>query len=47
MRIFYIMRLMDAGCPVTRHELIDTEWFALGELKAEMDRLAREKQKGR
>lgn len=28
-----IMRLQDAGCPIGRHELTNTEWLELGILK--------------
>ncbi len=37
------MDLLDAGCPVGRHELTDPEWIAMGILKAERQRLIREK----
>lgn len=34
--------LIDAGCPVERHELTNYEWLALGEIKKERDRLSME-----
>lgn len=34
-RLLHYARLVDAGCPVGRHELLDREWIALGIIKAE------------
>jgi len=31
--------LLDAGCPVQRHELTDVDWLAVGTIKAEREKL--------
>ena len=41
------MALEDAGCPLGRHELLDDEWLALGQLKVERDRILAEKAKAK
>jgi len=32
--------MIDAGCPVERHELINKEWILLGVIRAESEKLA-------
>lgn len=39
------MALMDAGCPVGRHEIKHTEWIAIGVLKNEREKITVEKTK--
>lgn len=39
-RIFHYINLLEAGCPVGRHELTDPEWSILGQVKNEWHRLA-------
>jgi len=36
------MNLMEAGCPVGRHELADMEWSLLGQVKGEWHKMALE-----
>lgn len=36
---------MNSGCPLSRHELTDNEWLALGAVKAEMERIRIEEMK--
>lgn len=42
-RLLHYLELLDAGCPVGRHELFDSEWKAIGVLKAEREKIASEK----
>jgi len=35
-KLIHYSGLLDAGCPVTRHELTDDEWQLVGNLRAEM-----------
>lgn len=37
------LAMLDAGCPVERHELTNNEWLALGIIKVESERLSAEK----
>jgi hypothetical protein len=37
--------LINAGCPVGRHELSDIEWLLLGAIKSEYERIALQKAK--
>lgn len=39
------LALVDAGCPVGRHELTNTQWHAIGVLKQEREKIAVEKAK--
>ena len=41
------MSLEDAGCPLGRHELLDDEWLAFGQLKVERDSILAEKAKAK
>ena len=45
-RVLHVLALLDAGCPVGRHELCNNDWVALGAVKRERDRLAAEKGTG-
>lgn len=42
-RLLRFMALLDAGCPVGRHELRNHEWVWLGALRAERSQILREK----
>ena len=46
-RLLHYIRLQNADCPVGRHELLDQEWIAKGEVEAEWMRLETEWEKGR
>lgn len=46
-RLLHYLELLDAGCPLGRHELTDPEWKAIGALKAEREKIALEKTKDR
>lgn len=37
-----LLALLDAGCPIGRHELTDEQWTILGMLRAERERLTAE-----
>ena len=39
------LALLDAGCPVGRHELTDIQWQAMGVLKAAREIISAEKAK--
>jgi hypothetical protein len=41
-RLLDYLALVESGCPVGRHELLDTEWRAIGAIKNERDRLIQE-----
>lgn len=45
MKLLHYKGLMEGGCPVDRHELLDSEWKAIGLVKAECERLAHEEVK--
>ena len=34
-KLVTFLRMQDAGCPITRHELTNDEWLWLGVLRAE------------
>jgi hypothetical protein len=36
------LNLVEAGCPVGRHELTDEQWLMLGRIRGELKRLAME-----
>jgi hypothetical protein len=38
--LIHYLRLLEAGCPVGRHELTDQEWLILGIIRKEWERLA-------
>lgn len=44
-KLLDFMMLLDAGCPVRRHELIDEEWKLIGELFRERSKIAAEEAK--
>ena len=39
-KLMDFIALLNAGCPVERHELTNDEWRAVGILKAEFEKLA-------
>ena len=39
-RLLFYQDLIDAGCPVGRHELRNADWIALGRIKAEREKIA-------
>jgi len=42
-RLMRFLSLLDAGCPLERHELTNSDWVRLGLLRAERSRLLMEK----
>ena len=42
-RLLDFINMLDAGCPVGRHEMTDFEWRALARIKAERDKISIEK----
>lgn len=42
-KLLDFLAMLDADCPVGRHELTNNEWLALGVIKTERDRLSAEK----
>jgi hypothetical protein len=43
LKLINYLSLIDAGCPIGRHELLDTEWLLMGEIKSELLKLESEK----
>lgn len=44
-RLLYYMALIDAGCPVGRHELRNDDWLAMRTLKSEQEKMIAERAK--
>lgn len=44
-RFVHYLQLLDAGCPVGRHELLDHEWQTVGRLMREREAIAAERLK--
>ncbi|MDI6808267.1 MAG: hypothetical protein QME66_04700 [Candidatus Eisenbacteria bacterium] len=44
-KLLAYLDLLDAGCPVSRHELTDEEWRLVGIVKSERERFAVDKAK--
>ena len=43
--LIHYMHLLNAGCPVSRHELTDEQWCDISSLKAEQSNYYNEKHK--
>jgi hypothetical protein len=41
-RLLEFAALIEAGCPLGRHELTDRQWIMLGVVRAEQTKIARE-----
>ena len=39
LHLLHYMGLLEAGCPVGRHELTDREWILLGQIKSEQHKI--------
>lgn len=46
-KLIEYLNLLDAGCPIERHELSNDEWVLLGKLKAERHRIGIERLKAK